>query len=229
MLNFFKKRKLKTDVFELERAVIEQLSSEFPDLAENHQHWTLHDFIVQNNPKQIQLLHMTTDIDYNKLNKKRPDKNFRIDGLTIKSKKDGNFNALPVKVYSNIVHFIEIDFGELIRTDYEIDSVTKSKLTTSELKVNNPDLKKLNKILRDEPQEIKKKFGLEDTFEIELAGKLYYTIIDMEDGNYLAVNNRGTVFRLLHDQEQPVKKIARNISELDYSGNKSDLESLFEY
>lgn len=229
MLNFLKKRKLKADVAELEQTVVEQLSSEFPDLAEKHQHWTLANFIVHSNPKQIQLLHMTREIEYDKLNKKRHNKNFRIDGLTIKTKKSSKPRALPVLVCWNLIQFIEIDFNELIRTDYKIGSVTKSELTTSELQFNNPDLETLNKILKNEPQETKDKFEIEDTFEIELEGKLFYTILDMEDGNYVAVNKSGSVFRLLHDHEQPSKKIARNISELNYSGNKSDLEGLFDH
>lgn len=229
MLKFLKKRKLKADVAKLERAVVEQLSIEFPDLAEKHQHWTLANFIVQNNPRQIQLLHMTTEIEYERLNKKRHNKDFRVDGLRIKNKKSGDFKPLPVLVYSNIVQFIEINFDQLIRTEFEISSVTKSELTTSKLQTNNPDFVTLNKILKNEPSDTKNKFELEDTFEIELEEKFYYTILDMEDGNYLAVNSRGSVFRLMHDHEQPAKKIARNISELNYSGYKSDLESLFEY
>lgn len=229
MLKFIRNRKLKKDVTELEQAVLEQLSTDFPDVAENHQHWSLANFILSTNPTQIQLLHQTTEIEYEKLNKKRHNKNFRVDGLQIKSKKDGKLHDLPVMIYSNIIQFIELDFRELIRTDFEIGSVTKSKLTTTELQLNNPDLKTVNKILKNEPEEVRSRFELEDTFEIELDEKLYYTILDMEDGNYLAVNKDGSVFRLLYDHEEPAKKVSSNISELHFSGNKNELENLFEY
>jgi hypothetical protein len=68
---------------------------------------------------------------------------------------------------------------------------------------------------------------LEYTFEIEVDGKLYYTILDMEDGNYIAVNKKGNIYRLIHDHEQNVKLIANTPTEFFeiYNGSKSELEA----
>jgi hypothetical protein len=69
------------------------------------------------------------------------------------------------------------------------------------------------------------------TFEIELDGKLFYTILDMEDGNYIAVDKKGNVYRLIHDHEEIVKLIATKPIDFFniYTGQKSKLdEMLFE-
>ncbi len=69
---------------------------------------------------------------------------------------------------------------------------------------------------------------LDGTFEIELNEKLYYTILDMEDGNYIATTKNGRIFRLNHDHEMRVKQIAKSPEEFFelYKGNKSKLESI---
>ena len=40
---------------------------------------------------------------------------------------------------------------------------------------------------------------LNNLSEFEVDGKYYYQIKDLEDGNYIAIDNRGQVFRLIHD------------------------------
>ena len=66
--------------------------------------------------------------------------------------------------------------------------------------------------------------------EIELDGKLFYTILYMEDGNYIAANKRGSIFRLHHDREKMVKKIAdKPIDFFEiYKGYKADLDDIME-
>jgi hypothetical protein len=43
------------------------------------------------------------------------------------------------------------------------------------------------------------KLDLTDLSEFEVDGKLYYQIKDLEDGNYIAIDNKGQVFGLIHD------------------------------
>lgn len=40
---------------------------------------------------------------------------------------------------------------------------------------------------------------LDDLAEIEVKGKSYYQIKDLDDGNFIAIDNRGQVFGLIHD------------------------------
>ena len=59
---------------------------------------------------------------------------------------------------------------------------------------------------------------LDNGFEIELSGKTYYTIKDLEDGNYLAINTKGNVYGLFHDPfivEQISSDLATFIAQVD--------------
>ena len=71
---------------------------------------------------------------------------------------------------------------------------------------------------------------IDNTFEVEVDDEMYYTIVDMEDGNYLAVDKSGNVFRLIHDYKQPIRKIFDDVLMLieNYKGNKIELEKYFE-
>ncbi len=40
---------------------------------------------------------------------------------------------------------------------------------------------------------------LDNLSEFEVDGKCYYQIKDLEDGNYIAIDNKGQVFGLIHD------------------------------
>ena len=74
--------------------------------------------------------------------------------------------------------------------------------------MENPDQKTAEKILKSLTNEQIELLELEYTFEIELDEKLFYTILDMEDGNYVAVDKKGKVYRLNHDHIERVKLIA---------------------
>lgn len=71
---------------------------------------------------------------------------------------------------------------------------------------------------------------LEDAFKIEIDEKFYYPILDLESGNYIAVNKKGKVYRLNHDHSEIVKEIFKNPQDFlnSYKGVKSDLEIYFE-
>lgn len=78
-------------------------------------------------------------------------------------------------------------------------------------------------------EEQKELLELESTFEIEVGEKLYYTILDMEGGNYIAIDKKGKVYRLIHDDEFIAKQIATNSNDFlkNYKGIKSDLDIYF--
>ena len=84
--------------------------------------------------------------------------------------------------------------------------------------------------LKDLSPEDQAKLELADSFEIELGPKTYYTILDMEDGNYISLDDEGKVFRLHQDSRQPVKETSPSIEAFlkGYSGDKDKLAYLFD-
>jgi hypothetical protein len=110
-----------------------------------------------------------------------------------------------------------------------LESIRINKLTTEILKTENPDEEILRKILKSLPKDKLEQIEIADTFEIELDNKFYYIVFDMEDGNYIAVNKQGKVYRLIHDHEIPAKKIFDSLDMLleSFSYDKKELEKYF--
>lgn len=227
MIGFFKRRKFKKDVQRLENELIATLSNYFPDLAENHKHWTLSTtMVLDQDEKIIQLLHMTSDIDYHEKNRARHRKNFKIKGVEIFDKRINKPVQLQLTVHGNLIQHIYLPFEKDISKEFDLTNIKANDLQTEIFEVDNPDEKTLRKILNGLTDNQLRLLEIEDTFEIDLDNKFYYTIFDMEDGNYIAVDKKGKVYRLIHDHEQSVKKIAENVETLllAYSGDKEELE-----
>ncbi len=230
MIGIFRKRKFKRDVESLEYNLISTLKEHFPDLAENHDHWNLSTaMVLGEDEKIIQLMHMTTDLDYDAKNKARHRKDFKIEGIEIFNKQSGEYIPIKIQVYGNLIQHIFIPINERISKEYDLESIRINKLTTEILKTENPDEEILRKILKSLPKDKLEQIEIADTFEIELDNKFYYIVFDMEDGNYIAVNKQGKVYRLIHDHEIPAKKIFDSLDMLleSFSYDKKELEKYF--
>ena len=156
-------------------------------------------------------------------------KNFKIEGIEIIDKQSGQYIPIKVQVYGNLIQHIYLQINKGISKEYDLESIRINKLTTEILKTENPDEEILRKILKSLPKDKLEQIEIADTFEIELDNKFYYTVFDMEDGNYIAVNKQGKVYRLIHDHEIPAKKIFDSLDMLleSFSYDKKELEKYF--
>jgi hypothetical protein len=212
MFEFFKNRHLKRDSEILEKNILKNLANTFPDLIENHRNWILRHVIRGND--HLQLQHSTRDVEYFEANRKRFNKHYKIKGLEILNKNSNSYVPLTVDIYFDSIQIIYIAFSKSLNDEYDLSNVRVSALTSEPLKVDDSEQKTLLRILKNIHEDIKEKIEVDDTFEIELDEKKYYTIFDMEDGNYLAVDSKGRVYRLIHDHEIPAKMIFENVNEL---------------
>jgi hypothetical protein len=123
---------------------------------------------------------------------------------------------------------IEVDNPEYFHKTFDLSQIQASKIELEHLKMENPDQKTAERILRSLSREQIALLELDFTFEIEFDEKLFYTILDMEDGNYVAVDKKGKVYRLNHDSEERVKLIADKPTDFFkiYFGQKSELEKI---
>jgi hypothetical protein len=79
--------------------------------------------------------------------------------------------------------------------DYNMIDITKIKEKT----FDNEDRIKLKEIIGEISESISSKLDCESTFKIEILNEAYYVIKDLGDGTYLAVDNAGAVYFLMHD------------------------------
>lgn len=99
-----------------------------------------------------------------------------------------------------------INFG-----NFDFSKVDLSEL--GEKHFNNQDKDELVKILGKLNKDQLSRLDIDDTFKVEIPEGIFYTIKNIGEGDYLAVNLRGEVYELLHDP-YAVRKKASNIHEL---------------
>ncbi|QIY82520.1 hypothetical protein HER18_02670 [Chryseobacterium sp. NEB161] len=114
----------------------------------------------------------------------------------------------------NIMIYIELDIitgyiggfksESLDFKNFDFSRSDLSKLT--EKHFSNQDREELLKIIGEVDKQKESKLDIEDTFKIEIPEGDFYTIKNLGDGNYLAVDKQGVVYELLHDPYSVLKK-----------------------
>ncbi len=153
---------------------------------------------------------------------------FNLTGISVLNKKENRYQQIKLYYQSDGLTKIEIEDPEYFHKIFDLKQIQKSKIELKYLKIENPDQKATEKILKSLSKDQIDLLELDYTFEIEFDKKLFYTILDMEDGNYIAVDKKGKIYRLNHNQEEQVKLIANKPTDFFefYSGQKSELEDI---
>ena len=156
---------------------------------------------------------------------------FYLNGISVFNRKSETYEPIKLKYNFDRLTTIEIYNPEYFHKTFDLNRIQKGEIELEHLKMENPDQKTAQKILKSLTKEQIQLLELEYTFEIEFDEKLYYTILDMEDGNHIAVDKKGKVYRLNHDHEMMVKLIANKPSDFFkiYNGQKSELENIMDY
>lgn len=95
----------------------------------------------------------------------------------------------------------------------EIDIATIDVSKIWEKHFLNDDFNKINHLIDSlTVEELTKLNMVKNTFQIDIEGSSYYPIHDIEDGNYIAIDTSGAVFKITHDPFQ-VLKMFHNIPE----------------
>lgn len=127
------------------------------------------------------------------------------------------FNKRSKKKEKIIFSFLEGMFIGFFLEDVKFENYVLSQYDTSNLIEkhfkNDNEKEELLKIIRKVDKQKESQFDLEDTFKIELPEGDFYTIKNLGDGNYLAVDTQGVVYELLHDPYSVTKK-ADSINDL---------------
>jgi len=154
---------------------------------------------------------------------------YKISGVEIFSKIENSFVPVSIFSYGEVIQYIELGFHSNITKEFDINNLTTSKLEVNEIVTENPELKTVTKILSNLSSNQIESLDLQNTIEIEFEAKLLFTIVDMEDGNYIAIDKKQSVYRLIHDHQQPIKKICENMNDFLklFEGNKKRIGHLF--
>lgn len=129
----------------------------------------------------------------------------------------GSFKILGAVAYDDSGNRakIEISTNEGLMTGFycskELNLIKPSTIDITDVYEKhflNQDLEEISEIVQ-ELRPYLRKLNIANTFKIKLDDD-YYTIKDLEDGNYIVVNRQGQVFELIHDPFE-VKKIFNSV------------------
>ena len=230
MIKWFTNRKRRKETIRLEGLLVDQLSLLQPNMSDIYKQAKLSTIVPVTTPQPfIQLLH-TINGPYLEKNRKKHKDFYILTGIEIKKRDTDEFVEVPIEVTWDLVSRIIIDRPSDFWKYYAIETIRVNNLIRTELPVSNEDEEKLKKILKTVDPEQIKKLEIEDTFEIELNETKFYTILNMEDGNYIAINNKRQVYRLNHDSNEQVRLIDKSVDNFlkQFSGDKKELEKHFE-
>ena len=159
-----------------------------------------------NNRKFSFLLNSNLQEKY--VNKKVADY-FILENIQVWDNSMKNFVCINISIVRGLI--VSIELPSIKFNNYDFSKHDISQL--SEKCFNNEDKAELLKIIGKLNKDQLSKLDIDDTFKIEIPEGVFYTIKILGDGDYLAVDSKGTVYELLHDP-YIVKKKASNIQEL---------------
>lgn len=223
-------RNIKTkhiEQFELKIAGL--LKDEFPQFSKVLDVSKLYGLSFTHNPNGIYISRGYNPDAYDEIQKNHRT-HFNLIGVSAFHLKRHSYVPLKLNYSFDSLTSIEIDEPQRFHKNFDLDNLQIGKIEIEELPNENPDKETVEKILKVLTKEQKESLELEDSFEIEFDEKLFYTILDMEDGNYIAVDKSGNVYRLNHDHENRIRKIARKPVDFFnfYHGDKTELEQIME-
>ena len=225
MIYLFNTWQLKKHTLKLEKNLIDLLIPRIPEL-QIREHWNLSWVCIGRGSEPfIQLLHSAKSNIPKKVNDF-----YSLHGIEIKSKyQTEDFIEIPLTISDGLIHQIQIKNPHKFWKHHDINAIQISNLSKHNIQITNPDVETVKEILALIKPEQLGKLEIENTFEIELSNLKLYTIIDMEDGNYIAVNRKGIVYRLSHDSKEQAAVIDKSIRNFlhSYSGDKNELKRHF--
>lgn len=152
------------------------------------------------------------------------------------TKKGLDFKLSGIKILSKLTNDIKnaellINQGhpsglKISNVDYEMEKFDLSKIDSKnviqsdfEFPPNEVDLfyKSMNPMIKDKIDPL-------DFFDIQLGNRTFYTICDLEDGNYLAIDKKFKVYSLIHDAVPSYKLMKISLEEIlnDIASGKFD-------
>ncbi len=154
--------------------------------------------------------------------------NFDLYGLKIFNKKSKQYEEIVLFFNQHLLTLIEAKNPKNFHKTYDLYKFQVGELKTKEINFENPDKKITLEILKEVSKDKIKQLEIENAFEIEINKNLYYTILNMKNGNYIAVDKTGKVYRLNHQQIEKVKKISNTVDDFFdlFQGNKSNLTAI---
>lgn len=216
----------------LEKKLIHKLScfDQNFEIFYNYKKSKLSNIFFSFKPKGISIMREYENEEAYKLLKQKNNEIQNIKGVKIFNKKSKQFENVNLSFSNYLLKFIQNDSPENFHKIFDINKIQIEEYSIEKIKIQNPEKEIVLKILTPISNEELNKLDLENCIEIEFESNLYYTIIDFENGDYIAINYAKNVYYLNHNLTQFFLKIDDDASNFiaSYNGNKKTLSKILE-
>ncbi|MFS4448482.1 hypothetical protein [Maribacter sp. 2307UL18-2] len=226
-MNIFNRKTKQRHIQQFEYNIAELLKSELPQLKKALDMSKIEGIYFAHKPKGISIIHSYSEKDFAEINRNGKS-SFVLNGISVWNKESKSFEAISLSYLNNTISWFAVQNPERFHKTFDLSQLKKGQIKLEEKEIKNSDKEKVEKLLKSLSEEQLGLLELEHTFEMELDEKLFYPILNMEDGNYIAVDNKGKIYRLNHDHEEEVRLIANKPEDFFniYNGQKSELEKI---
>jgi hypothetical protein len=132
--------------------------------------------------------------------------NYKLSNIYVFDLIDKSYKKIELDLYEGIIigYYLENTQNNML---FDLDNIDISNL--KEIPYENIDKNELKKIMGKVNNDILNMLDVNSTFKIEIPEGIFYTIKDFGDGNYLSMNEKGSVFLMIHDPYE-VKMLFEN-------------------
>ncbi|MCF6348257.1 MAG: hypothetical protein L3J20_08160 [Flavobacteriaceae bacterium] len=223
MFNLFRKKKLiKEKDYIFLKAITESLSNKYPYLPDQ----ISKEFILDKLPNQLgdkgtYMLTLNAKLEPKYSNKSLP-QFFIIRNIGVWNNAKKSFEQIELHILEGMLAGFRVVSKY---SDFNLKKIDTSKV--KEKHFNNKDKDTLKKIIGNIPSNLLSQLDIEDTFKIEIPEGEFYIIKDLEDGNYLSMDEKGAVYGMIHDPYE-IEKLFDN-KERFFEALKSRKFNISEY
>ena len=224
-MSIFNRKTKKKHIEQLENNITELLKSELPQLKVAFDISKPKGIKFNNQQNQILISRGYSVEVYEELELNHKSY-FNLKGVSIFNRKSNKYEPISLDYFYNTLSSIRVKDPCYFHKNFDLNDIKASKI-----KVKNLDDEKSEKsiilgLLEPLKDNELANLELDSSIEIELDGKLYYTILDMEDGNYIAVDEKKQIYRLTHDSIEVTELIAKSPIEFYklFEGDKHRLD-----
>ncbi|MCW3106899.1 MAG: hypothetical protein JWQ09_1405 [Segetibacter sp.] len=147
--------------------------------------------------------------------------NYKISGIEVFSKLQQKYVEAEILINNNLIAGLKIS-----NAVYELADLDTSYIVGRNANKSVFDFPKseLDKFVDSLDVDIKNRLNLHGLFEIDFDNQTFFTFYDLEDGNYLAVDKKKTVYSLVHGSKPMAKKMKTTLLQIltDIQNGKFD-------
>jgi len=222
MFSIFKKKKQDRSIPEIEYVLLEKVTSGLPNKYSFLKNQINRDFILGALPNVFLGNGWKTLLYNQKLYDTIVDKNinYKLSGIRVYDSELKTYQTIQLDICNGILIGYQLEKNENNLDNINYDNIYEKLFV-------NEDEETLLSIIGIQNKAIESHLDLQDTFKLELEEGEFYTIKNMGNGDYVAVNKNREVYLIIHDPYE-VEKIFDSVNDF-FNSLKADSLSIDKY